>query len=235
MTKTIRLDKYLTDCRTGSRSEVKNLIRKGLVKVNEATCTDPALHISTSDHVSLDGRTVEYKQHVYYMLNKPAGYVSATKDAKERTVLDLFPEELRNRLFPVGRLDKDSVGLLIICDDGELSHALTSPATHTEKKYLIRTDEALDDSDIAAFYNGITLADGSRLKSAKLEPDEEDRCCALVTISEGKYHQIKRMIASRGKKVTYLKRISMGNLVLDPKLGEGCYRELTDEEIEDLR
>ncbi|MBQ6128096.1 MAG: 16S rRNA pseudouridine(516) synthase, partial [Lachnospiraceae bacterium] len=99
MTKTIRLDKYLTDCRTGSRSEVKNLIRKGLVKVNEATCTDPALHISTSDHVSLDGRTVEYKQHVYYMLNKPAGYVSATKDDKERTVLDLFPEDLRKRLF----------------------------------------------------------------------------------------------------------------------------------------
>ncbi len=233
--KTMRLDKYLASSRAGSRKEVRDLIKHGSVSVNGIMCRDPAKHIRSEDAVLCRGLPVVYKEHVYYMLNKPAGCVSATTDKKERTVLDLFPEDLQKGLFVVGRLDKDSVGLLIICDDGELAHALTSPASHVDKKYCIRTDEPLDEEDVTAFASGIPLSDGTRLKSAQLDISEDDKCRAFVTISEGKYHQIKRMIASRGKKVVYLKRLSIGDLVLDQELDEGSFRELTDEEVGILR
>ncbi len=229
-----RLDKYLAASRAGSRSAVRQFIKKGLVSVNGSVCRDPAMHIDTEDEVLLKGENVSCKEHVYYMLNKPAGYVSATTDDNERTVLELFPENLQKGLFPVGRLDKDSVGLLIICDDGSFAHRLTSPAKHVDKRYLIRTNAPLDDDDVHAFENGITLADRTKLRSAHLLPDKDDKCKAVVTISEGKYHQIKRMIASRGKKVIYLKRLSVGNLELDPELAEGHFRRLTDEEINSL-
>ncbi|MBE5849273.1 MAG: rRNA pseudouridine synthase [Lachnospiraceae bacterium] len=222
----LRLDKYLANSRAGSRSEVKEHIRKGRVTVNGKVCRDNSRYIEETDEVCLDGRRIVYKEHVYYMLNKPAGVVSATEDPVERTVIDLFPPELRKGLFPVGRLDKDSVGLLIITDDGEFSHRFTSPSGHVDKRYLIRTDQPLCLEDAKKFSEGITLADGTTLKSAKLEISENDPCQAEVTISEGKYHQIKRMIASCGKTVTYLKRLSMGDITLDPNLEEGEFKEL---------
>ena len=222
----LRLDKYLANSRAGSRSEVKEYIRKGRVTVNGTVCRDNSRYIEETDEVSLDGRRIVYKEHVYYMLNKPAGVVSATEDPVERTVIDLFPPELRKGLFPVGRLDKDSVGLLIITDDGEFAHRFTSPSGHVDKRYLIRTDQPLCVEDAKKFSEGITLADGTTLKSAKLEISENDPCQAEVTISEGKYHQIKRMIASCGKTVTYLKRLSMGDITLDPDLEEGEFKEL---------
>lgn len=222
----LRLDKYLANSRAGSRSEVKEHIRKGRVTVNGTVCRDNSRHIEETDEVCLDGRRIVYKEHVYYMLNKPAGVVSATEDPVERTVIDLFPPELRKGLFPVGRLDKDSVGLLIITDDGEFAHRFTSPSGHVDKRYLIRTDQPLCVEDAKKFSEGITLADGTTLKSAKLEISENDPCQAEVTISEGKYHQIKRMVASCGKTVTYLKRLSMGDITLDPDLEEGEFKEL---------
>ncbi|MCR5832281.1 MAG: rRNA pseudouridine synthase [Lachnospiraceae bacterium] len=227
----MRLDRYLAASRIGSRSEVKNYIRKGLVCVNKALCKDPSFSVQTDDEVSVNGQTVTYREHVYYMLNKPAGYISATEDAADRTILDLFPESLRKGLFPVGRLDKDSVGLLIVTDDGGMAHRLMSPKNHVDKRYFIRTDLPLSDYDSDAFSEGIVLNDGTKYRSATLEICESDNTEAVVTISEGKYHQVKNMIASRGKKVTYLKRLSVGNLNLDPDLVEGMYRELSDDEI----
>lgn len=219
----------------GSRSEVKDLIRKGLVYVNGAACKDCSFQVDPQDEVCLNGQKIRYAEHVYYMLNKPAGYVSATEDLREKTVLDLFPEKIRKGLFPAGRLDKDSVGLLLLTDDGELAHRLMSPKHHVDKRYLIRTDAPLTDDDVRAFAEGIVLSDGTRFKSAGLDISEDDPSKAEVTISEGKFHQIKRMVESRCNKVRYLKRLSVGPLMLDPKLEEGMYRELTDEETRLLR
>ncbi len=230
----MRLDKYLTGARIGSRSEVKDLIRKGCVKANGTVIKDVSYHVLPDDEICVNNSTVTYKEHVYYMLNKPAGYVSATEDNKDKTVLDLFPEKLRKGLFPAGRLDKDSVGLLIITDDGDFAHRLMSPRKHVDKRYLIRTDAPLLAEDAQAFSEGIVLADNTVFRSATLEISPEDPTEAVVTISEGKYHQIKRMTESRGKKVIYLKRLSVGNLMLDPDLPEGSYRELSDEEVETI-
>ena len=226
----MRIDKYLAASRVGSRSEVKELIRKGLVYVNGKVCKDCSFHVKPEDEVCLNGQNIRYTKHVYYMLNKPAGYVSATEDEREKTVLDLFPEKIRKGLFPVGRLDKDSVGLLLLTDDGELAHRLTSPKHHVDKRYLIRTDGPLTEDDVRSFAQGIVLSDGTRFKSAGLDISEDDPTSAVVTISEGKYHQIKRMVESRRNRVRYLKRLSVGTLMLDPNLKEGMYRELTDEE-----
>ncbi len=230
----MRLDRYLTASRCGSRSEVKEYIRKGRVTVNGKVCPDPSCHVGSDDEVCLDAGTVVYREHVYYMLNKPAGCVSATEDGRDKTVLDLFPEEMRRRLFPAGRLDKDSVGLMLITDDGDLAHRLMSPKNHVNKRYLIRTDAPFDKEDADEFAKGLVLADGTKFKSALLEISEDDPSEAIVTISEGKYHQVKRMTACRGKNVVYLKRLSVGNLLLDPQLSEGDYRELTDEEVRSI-
>ena len=230
----MRLDKYLADSHAGSRSEVKEHIRKGRVCVNGVVCRDPSLQIGPEASVTLNGACVGFREHYYYMLNKPAGIISATEDRTETTVLDLFPAHLRKRLFPVGRLDKDSTGLLLVCDDGELSHRLLSPSSHVDKQYLIRTDGPLTSEDVRHFKEGMVLRDGTVLQSALLEISENDPCSALVTIHEGKYHQIKRMTASLGRKVVFLKRLSMGPLKLDPALKEGEYRELTDKEIDSL-
>ena len=231
----MRLDKYLADSHEGSRSEVKEHIKKGRVSVNGMVIKDPSYHVGGDDDVVCCGHSVSHRHHYYYMLNKPPGIVSATEDTREKTVMDLFPEKLRKRLFPVGRLDKDSVGLLIICDDGETAHRLLSPSHHVDKKYMIKTDEPLSDEDVKLFASGMTLEDGTVLQSALLEISDEDSCEAFVTIHEGKYHQIKRMIQRCGKNVVYLKRLSMGALQLDPALAEGVYRELSDEEINMLK
>ncbi len=230
----MRLDKYLANSHEGSRSEVRALIQKGLVSVNSQVIRDPAAKVTADDEVICNGNRITFCEHYYYMLNKPAGYVSATEGETEKTVLELFPEKLRKNLFPVGRLDKDSVGLLLVCDDGELSHRLLSPSSHVDKVYLIRTDEPLTEEDAAHFAEGMTLEDGTVLQSAILSISDDDPALATVTIREGKYHQIKRMVACCGKKVIYLKRLSMGSLTLDPGLAEGGYRELTREEIASL-
>ena len=230
----MRLDKYLADACIGSRSQVKQLIKKGLVTVNGTRAADPGMPVNDHDTVECNGSTVMYRDHFYFMLNKPAGIITATEDPRQETVLDLFPENMRKKLFPVGRLDKDTVGLLIITDDGVLCHDLMSPAHHVDKRYLLHTDRAMDQEDVKAFREGLVLADGTSLKEADLVIDPEDECSAVITIREGKYHQIKRMLLARGKEVIYLKRLSVGALELDESLAEGQYRELTEDELKIL-
>ncbi len=227
----MRLDKYLADMGAGSRSQVKQLIKKGLVSVNGIKASDPGMAVGGADTVECNGALISHRDHFYYMLNKPAGVITATEDDRQKTVLDLFPENMRKRLFPVGRLDKDTVGLLIITDDGQLDHELMAPSHHVDKCYLLKTDKPMDAEDRAVFKEGIELKDGTRFKEALLEIDPEDPCSARITISEGKYHQIKRMLLARGKEVIYLKRLSIGELQLDESLEEGAFRELTEEEL----
>ncbi|MBO6207289.1 MAG: 16S rRNA pseudouridine(516) synthase [Lachnospiraceae bacterium] len=229
----MRLDKYLADMHVGTRSEVKEQIRKGRVQVNGSVVKDPGLGVSAEDCVEADGVQIGYQEHFYYMLNKPAGILTATEDRKQPTVLDLFPENLRKNLAPVGRLDKDTVGLLLITDDGALAHRLLAPKSHVDKVYLAGTDLPVTDEDVKRFAGGMTLADGTQLMPAGLEILSPDR--SRVTIHEGKFHQIKRMFEACGKKVVYLKRLSMGTLTLDPTLPEGEWRELTKEEVRMLR
>lgn len=229
----MRLDKYLADMHVGTRSEVKEQIRKGRVQVNGSVVKDPGLGVSAEDRVEADGVQIGYQEHFYYMLNKPAGILTATEDRKQPTVLDLFPENLRKNLAPVGRLDKDTVGLLLITDDGALAHRLLAPKSHVDKVYLAGTDLPVTDEDVKRFAGGMTLADGTQLMPAGLEILSPDR--SRVTIHEGKFHQIKRMFEACGKKVVYLKRLSMGTLMLDPTLPEGEWRELTKEEVRMLR
>ncbi len=229
----MRLDKYLADMHVGTRSEVKEQIRKGRVQVNGSVVKDPGLGVSAEDCVEADGVQIGYQEHFYYMLNKPAGILTATEDRKQPTVLDLFPENLRKNLAPVGRLDKDTVGLLLITDDGALAHRLLAPKSHVDKVYLAGTDLPVTDEDVKRFAGGMTLADGTQLMPAGLEILSPDR--SRVTIHEGKFHQIKRMFETCGKKVVYLKRLSMGTLTLDPTLPEGEWRELTKEEVRMLR
>ena len=230
----MRLDKYLADACVGSRSQVKQLIKKGLVKVNGDKASDPAMPVNDHDTVECNGHPVTYWDHFYFMLNKPGGYITATEDNEQKTVLDLFPENMRKKLFPVGRLDKDTVGLLLITDDGVLCHELMAPSHHVDKRYLLHTDKPMDDEDARVFKEGLVLSDGTAFRSALLEVDTDDACKAVITISEGKYHQVKRMLLVRGKEVTYLKRLSVGALELDETLSEGEYRELNEDELINL-
>ena len=233
----MRLDKLLSHLNCGSRKEVQSFIRAGRVAVNGTAERDPAAKVDPdADRVSLDGREQTYRAQRYYMLNKPAGVITASRDERHGTVLELFPESLRRGLFAVGRLDKDTEGLLLLTDDGALAHDLLAPKKHVDKVYFVRTDGALDDADCKAFVQGITLGDGLECLPAKLEILKSDaQSEALITIREGKFHQIKRMLASRGKPVIYLKRLSMGSLTLDEGLSKGEYRLLTAEEIKNLR
>ena len=240
----MRLDKYLADMHVGSRSEVKELIRKGKVSVNGAVIKDPGLAVSAQDTIEAAGEQIGYQEHFYYMLNKPAGILTATEDK--------FPENLRKKLSPVGRLDKDTVGLLLITDDGALAHRLLAPKSHVDKVYLAGTDLPVTEEDVKQFAKGLTLTDGTELMPAGLEiwtgdvkaepfgklitkTSETNGHLSLVTIREGKFHQIKRMFEACGKKVVYLKRLSMGSLTLDPALPEGEWRELTEQEVSSLQ
>lgn len=225
-----RLDKLLASTGRWSRSEVKRLVREGRVLVNGRIAVSAEEKFDAECAAfSVDGEAVQLRSFAYVMLHKPAGVLSATEDGKGKTVLDLLPEPYRKRgLFPVGRLDKDTEGLLLLTDDGQLAHALLSPKKHVDKLYYTRVDGTLDEADVAAFEAGMTLGDGLACLPAGLEvvsPHE-----ALVTLREGKFHQIKRMFAARGKPVLYLKRLAMGRLSLDPALAPGEWRELTAEE-----
>lgn len=226
-----RLDKLLAGTGKWSRREVKALVRQGLVRVDgrlaasaEDKC-DPAATV-----VTVAGETVALHRFTYVLLHKPAGVLTATEDRKQPTVLDLLPPELRRiGLAPVGRLDKDTEGLLLLTNDGELAHRLLSPKYHVEKRYLARVDGELSAADAEAFARGMTLGDGLECLPAGLEV-LPDRVC-IVTLREGKFHQVKRMLAARGAPVLYLKRLSMGPLTLDDSLAAGAYRLLRAEEI----
>ena len=228
----MRLDKLLSHLNCGSRKEVQSFIRAGRVAVNDTAERDPAAKVDPdADRVSLDGREQTYRAQRYYMLNKPAGVITASRDERHGTVLELFPESLRRGLFAVGRLDKDTEGLLLLTNDGPLAHRLLAPRHHVDKTYFVRVDGELDGADAAAFAAGMMLEDGLACLPAGLEEPDT----ALVTLHEGKYHQIKRMLAARGKPVVYLKRLTMGPIMLDPALERGEWRPLSAEEVAALR
>lgn len=231
----IRLDKYLADMGAGTRQEVKRKIRKGMVSVNHKIAGAPDLKIREGeDVVSMEGREIGYAAYEYYMLNKPAGVVSATADSRDLTVLDLIREKRRKDLFPVGRLDKDTEGLLLITNDGALAHRLLSPRCHVDKTYYARIRGRVTQEDVRAFAEGVDIGEGGQEERTMpgilevLTSGEESEI--RLTIQEGKYHQVKRMFQAVGKEVAYLKRERMGTLVLDTSLNPGEYRLLTDEE-----
>ncbi len=233
-----RLDKILASTGRWSRREVKELARRGLVTVDGAPVRSAEEKFDPeAAEIAVNGEALCCRRYTWIMLNKPAGYLSATEDGRGETVLDLLPQELqRRKLFPVGRLDKDTEGLLLLTNEGVLAHALLSPKRHVDKVYYSRTAGRLTEEDCRAFAAGISLGDGLQCLPAKLEilsAGEESE--AYVTLREGKFHQIKRMLAARGNPVTYLERIKMGNLALDRKLPRGAYRFLTEEEIAELR
>ena len=229
----IRLDKFLADTGRWSRKEAKELLRQGRVRLAGAVEKDAAAKVDPQlDAVTVDGEAVAWAQFRYLMLYKPEGVLTATEDRRQKTVLDLLPPEY-SALFPVGRLDKDTTGLLLLTDDGELAHHLLSPKHHVDKVYLARIDGTADDADAAAFRQGLTLGDGTVCLPAELEPLEPGWC--RVTLREGKFHQVKRMLAARGKPVLALKRLSMGALRLDEGLKPGEFRPLTAAEIDLLK
>lgn len=232
----IRLDKYLADMGKGTRSEVKKAIGKGLVRVNNEIVKKPETKLDTdSDHVLFDGVLVGYAQYEYYMLNKPAGVISATEDKREKTVIDLITEKKRKDLFPVGRLDRDTEGLLLISNDGELAHRLLSPSKHVDKVYYAKIDGKVTIEDVEAFQQGVDIGEEKLARPAKLRILKSGTQSEIeLTICEGKFHQVKRMFQAVGKEVVYLKRLQMGTLILDESLKPGEYRELTEQEIADL-
>lgn len=235
----MRIDKLLSNIGIGTRKEVKKFIKEGLVLVNGNTVKDAGLIVDTeSDEILFDGEKINYKEFIYIMINKPKGVISATYDEVEKTVIDLLPQELKARNpFPVGRLDKDTEGLLLITNDGDLAHQLLSPKKNVIKKYYAEILGFVNESDIKAFNEGIILEDGYKTLHANLEIlfSSSDVSKVYVYIREGKYHQIKRMFESVGKKVIYLKRLAMGSLTLDENLKPGEWRELSEEELSFLK
>lgn len=237
MDKQLRLDKFLADMQVGTRSEVKQYIRKGRVRINGQICKTPEYKITPlTDVVYFDDRRIDYNQFVYIMLYKPCGVVSASRDGKSKTVIDLLGDKARRDMFPVGRLDRDTEGLLLITNDGDLAHRLLSPKKHVDKVYFVRVMGKLTDEDKKAFMDGIDIGDDKPALPADLIVlSSGETSEAQVCIREGRYHQIKRMFEALGKQVIYLKRLSMGPLKLDNELPCGSFRELTEEEISLLK
>lgn len=233
MKELMRLDKYLADMGIGTRSEVKVLIKKRRVQVNNEVVVDPNRKIIVgSDSVCFDGRDISYVQYEYYMLNKPAGVLSATEDKNAKTVIDLITTSKRKDLFPVGRLDKDTEGLLLITNDGELAHSLLSPKKHVDKEYYAKVEGVVTKEDVEAFEKGLQVDDDFLAMPAKLTILSQGELSEItLIIQEGKFHQVKRMFEAVGKKVVYLKRLSMGTLQLDESLKPGDYRLVTEEEL----
>lgn len=245
----MRLDRYLANSGIGTRKEVKDFLKRRKIKVNDNVVTDGSTHIfEKNDIIKYSDKVVMYKPYVYIMLNKPKGVISATEDKEHKTVIDILDENYRTySMFPIGRLDIDTEGLLILTNDGKLSHKLLSPVKHVEKEYYVEIRDNISKIDMEKFENGIELEDGYITKKARIELIENAKnpidktngtrnsSKVYVTITEGKYHQIKRMFKALGNKVIYLKRIKMGNLELDKNLKIGEYRELTEMEITFLR
>lgn len=235
MGKLMRLDKFLSEMGIGTRSEIKIYIKKGRVAVDGLTAEKGDIKIEPEkNRVSFDNSTIAYASYVYLMLNKPAGVITATEDKAEKTVCDLVPG-LRKNLFPVGRLDKDTEGLLLITNDGELAHQLLSPKKHVGKTYFARIDGRVGEKEINAFEQGVYIEKDLKTLPARLKVIESGSVSEIeLTIYEGKFHQVKRMFEAVGMKVLYLKRLSMGSLTLDNSLLPGQYRALTEEEKETL-
>ena len=235
----MRLDKYLVSCAVGSRTEVKNFLKSGRVTVNGKKEKSAKLQINEeTDEVCFDGQKLDYEEFVYYMMNKPQGVISATEDPKHKTVLDLLDDLARSKeVFPVGRLDIDTHGLLLLTNDGQLAHALLSPKRHVDKTYLAQVDGIMTQEDVEKFAQGIPLKDFT-CQPAKLElvsvDTEKEESLVRVTIAEGKFHQVKRMVAYCGKEVVDLQRLTMGTLTLDEDLKRGEWRRLSKEELESL-
>ncbi len=258
----MRLDKYLADMSVGTRSDIKKNIRAGLVSVDGAVIKDPGFKVDEGASVTFQGRNVSFEKLQYFMLNKPAGVISATEDRNQKTVIDLLGDEKRKDLFPVGRLDKDTEGLLIITNDGDLAHRLLSPTKHVDKCYFAKVSGTVDEEDARIFAEGIDIGTDEKpeiTRPAKLEilkvyrneaaggskrdddtahyPEGENSGVyseVKITIHEGKYHEIKRMFQKVGKEVLYLKRLLVGTLTLDESLQPGEYRRLTEEELKSL-
>jgi 16S rRNA pseudouridine516 synthase len=244
MKKTERLDKVLGHAGFGTRREIKEWVRQGLVTVNARAVKDSGQQVNPlTDILAVNGEVVHYREFIYLMLHKPPGVISATEDVRERTVLDLLDQAEYGHydLFPVGRLDKDTEGLLLLTNDGKLSHQLLSPRKHVPKTYYADVEGRVTEDDIRLFAKGVELDDGYVTLPAELvidaagEPENGVLARIRLTIHEGKFHQVKRMFLAVGKKVVYLKRLSMGPLALDENLPLGKYRELTGEEVEELK
>lgn len=232
----LRLDKYLAEMNLGTRSEVKKLITKGQIQVNRTIVKKPEFKLDPiSDRVQYQDREITYVTYEYYMLNKPSGVISATEDKRDTTVIDLIESRQRKDLFPVGRLDKDTEGLLLITNDGALAHRLLSPKKHVDKTYYAKICGEVTKEDIEIFEKGICIGDEKLTLPAKLVILKSGAESEIeLTIQEGRFHQVKRMFQAVGKEVVYLKRLSMGGLSLDPSLKPGEYRKLTKEEMEQL-
>lgn len=227
----IRLDKYLCEMEAGTRSEVKAFIKKGRVTVNGETAKAPEQKVDeTRDTVTLDGHSFSYQKFFYYMLHKPAGVVTAVRDHHDQTVLDLLVDAPGKDLSPVGRLDKDTEGLLLITNDGALSHRLLSPVKHVPKTYLVHTKRPVTSQMCEKLEAGVEIGDETPTAPAKTKLLSDTDCGLLLTITEGRFHQVKRMLQAVGNEVVYLKRLSMGTLVLDETLSKGSWRALTEEE-----
>lgn len=236
----IRIDKFLSQMQVATRSESKKLIKMKRITKNGALVTDGGEKCDPKkDCICLDGHPIAYQEYHYLMLHKPAGCVTATEDRRDKTVMDYLPDNLRRGLSPVGRLDKDTEGLLLITDDGALNHSLLAPGRHVPKTYYARIHGIVTESDITAFKNGLDIGEKKMTAPAALKilhiAENEQTSEILVTITEGKFHQVKRMFQAVKKEVTYLKRERMGTLCLDENLKPGEYRLLTEEEIENVR
>ena len=227
----MRLDRLLSELGAASRSELRQIIRRGRVSVDGAVVTEPERRVDPEgSEIRLDGELLTYRRFRYFMMDKPAGVLSVTEDRKQKTVLDLLPPELKRlELFPVGRLDKDTSGLLILTNDGDFAHRVISPKSGVEKRYRAEVEGVPDEADVKAFAEGLTLGDGTKCLPARLEITGANIC--YVTVMEGKYHQVKRMLASRGKPVVSLRRLSVGALELDEALGPGGFRELEKNDL----
>lgn len=235
MVKKLRIDKILSNLGYGSRAEIKRDCKHGVIEVNGKIISNPGTQVDPeNDEILYSGERVEYREYIYIMMNKPDGYISATFDKRDPIVLDLIddPSYLAFEPFPVGRLDKDTEGLLVLTNDGKLSHRVLSPKKHVPKTYYAKVEGIVSDEDIKSFEEGVVLDDGYKTMPSQLKILKSDELSEIeLTIHEGKFHQVKRMFESVGKKVVYLKRLSMGKLKLDESLGLGEYRELTDEEV----
>lgn len=229
----MRLDRYLARSGRYSRSEARKLIQHGRVRVNYLVIQDPGYHLKPGDRVEVDGEPLEYESRLYFLLNKPRGLVSSTTG--EDSVLTLFPDELRRRgLFPAGRLDRDTEGLLLVTNDGQLAQRLLHPRRRIPRRYLVTLDASLEPDQVTRLLEGVVLRDGTRARFAHLEPTGLPRNYRVVLL-EGRYHEVKRMFAAVGRRVEYLKRIGFGPLALDPDLPPGRWRPLQPEELQELR
>ena len=242
----MRIDKLLCELNLGTRSQIKEQIRKGQVSVNGKIQKDPGTKVDEkNDVILLNGKRILYKPYAYYLLHKPKGCITATRDPKEQTVMDVFCNSIRSKqegelsgipirdLFPVGRLDKDTTGLLLITNDGELAHKLLSPAHHVEKTYFVCVDKELTEEAVKKLTEGVDIGEKKRTRPARIEVQNEKNC--LITITEGKYHQIKRMMEAVNNRILTLERLTFGPLTLDPASERGAWRELTGAEIRALQ